>query len=185
MAAEGATCGTGSAARSRYVRRTGLRLAHRPLLANFFDTLLGRSSTGATSVNAAPGVRRIAVSLPRPASTRSRSTGLRAHLHEGADPAMVGRGQASCRRPRVASEATTTLAPGQVPPLRLRLRLLRGRRESMPAGRPDAEELGPQHGCAVDRCRVLCGRLDSSGGGFVECCQAVGADRAEHRVVRA
>lgn len=127
--AEGATCGTGSAARSRYVRRTGLRLAHRPLLANFFDTLLGRSSTGATSVNAAPGVRRIAVSLPRPASTRSRSTGLRAHLHEGADPAMVGRGQALCRRPRVASEATTTLAPGQVPPLRLRLRLrlLRGR----------------------------------------------------------
>lgn len=56
---------------------------------------------------------------------------------------------------------------------------------SMPAGRPDAEQFGPQYGCAVDRCRVLRGRLDSSGGGFVECGQALGADRAEHRVVRA
>lgn len=60
-----------------------------------------------------------------------------------------------------------------------------GRGVSMPAGRPDAEQFGPQYGCAVDRCRVLRGGLDSSGCGFVECGQALGADRAEHRVVRA
>ncbi|MFF5767416.1 acetylxylan esterase [Streptomyces tanashiensis] len=60
----------------------------------------------------------------------------------------------------------------------------RHRGASVPAGQPDVKQLGPQCGCAVDRCRVLRRRLDASCGDLVECRQTGGSDRAEHRVVR-
>ncbi len=57
------------------------------------------------------------------------------------------------------------------------------RSSSGPAGLPNLEQLGPQRGCAVHRCRVLRSRRDTAGGDLVERLQSSDGYGSEHCVV--